>query len=90
MEQGWVFEGGNDSLYNTSGSTGIGKNSRKRLWHGYWRTGYTMVLQVYRRPLKWIGELAQFRELKATASLSELMTPGLCPNDDLEVAREVI
>jgi hypothetical protein len=51
MEEGWVFEGGNDSLYHTSGSTGIGKNFGKKLWHGCWRTGYTMVLQVYRRPL---------------------------------------
>jgi hypothetical protein len=75
MEEGWVFEGGNDSLYHTSGSTGIGKNFGKKLWHGCWRTGYTMLLQVYRRALKRIGELAQFRELKATASLSDLMIP---------------
>src|SRR6266849_3169669 len=65
---GWVSGVGTTSVsYSCQG--GIGRNSRSRetsasetlTRHRYWRTGYTIVLQVYRPLLKRAGKSGLFR-----------------------------
>ncbi len=85
--KGMGVEGGNDSSYNNPGSTGIArdfaKDGRRAMDIGELDTEW------YSRPIDAHGagreDWLNSENSKANASLSGVIAPGLCQNDDLEV-----